>query len=239
MTEARLWAVVPAAGRGARLGGAVPKQYLPVAGRTVIERTLTTLANHPDLAGMVVVRAADDEYWPGLQWDLPVPVYSVVGGAERVHSVLAGLHYLETEVVAAPTDWVLVHDVARPCLRAADLTHLVATLADHPVGGLLAVPVTDTVKRANAAGEVVETISRIGLWRALTPQMFRLEPLRAALTAAVAEGWVPTDESAAMEARGHRPRVVAGAPDNIKITHPEDLALAALFLRNVEGQERQ
>ncbi len=225
----RLWAVVPAAGRGTRFGSEVPKQYGLLTGRTVIEHTLAVLCRHPDLAGVVVALSAGDEYWPRLGLDLPVPLYAVVGGAERVHSVLAALSRLES--LAAPEDWVLVHDVARPCLRDTDLKHLVATLIDHPVGGLLAMPVTDTVKRVNAAGEVLETVSRTGLWRAATPQMFRLEPLRTALHAALAAGWMPTDEAAAMEAQGHRPQVVAGHSDNLKITHPEDLALAELLMQ--------
>ena len=223
-----LWVVVPAAGRGVRLGTELPKQYHPLAGRPIIERTLTTMSRLPDLLGIVVVLAATDRHWEKLKLTLPVPLHTAVGGAERVHSVLAGLRLLAD--IASGDDWVLVHDVARPCLRLSDLEHLVNTLRDHPVGGLLGLPVVDTVKRANADNEVLETVSRVGLWRALTPQMFRLEPLRVALTACLARGLVPTDEAAAMEALGHRPLVVLGNADNIKITHPEDLALAELFL---------
>lgn len=229
MNALRLWAVVPAAGRGVRMGQEVPKQYLPLAGRTVIEHTLERLCSAPYLAGIVVVIAPNDEYWPHLRIDLPVPIYSVTGGAERAHSVQAGLHYLETITVS--NDWILVHDAARPCIRSTDLEHLVATLVDHPVGGLLALPLTDTVKRVALTGEVLATVPRNDLWRAQTPQMFRLRELRLALANAITQGWIPTDESAAMEAAGHQPLVVLGHADNIKITQPQDLALAEIFLR--------
>jgi 2-C-methyl-D-erythritol 4-phosphate cytidylyltransferase/2-C-methyl-D-erythritol 2,4-cyclodiphosphate synthase len=216
------------------MGTEVPKQYLALAGRTVIEHTLARLCAHPALAGVVVAVSPDDVHWPRLRLHLPVPLHTVAGGAERAHSVCAGLDHLET--CADPGDWVLVHDAARPCLRRADLEQLVDTLVDHPVGGLLALPVSDTVKRTDAAGEVLETVPRTGLWRALTPQMFHLRSLREALAVALARGQVPTDESAAMEAAGHRPRVVAGHSDNIKITHPQDLARAELFLRKQESK---
>ncbi|CAK0744399.1 2-C-methyl-D-erythritol 4-phosphate cytidylyltransferase [Gammaproteobacteria bacterium] len=210
------------------MGTEIPKQYLPLAGRTVIEHTLARLCSHPDLTGVVVTLAAGDEYWSHLRMNLPIPIYPVAGGSERVHSVQAGLFYLET--LAAPDDWILVHDAARPCLRPVDLQRLVAALVDHPVGGLLALPISDTVKRANTKGEVLETVPRQELWRALTPQMFRLKHLCAAITMAITQGWTPTDESAAMEMEGYRPLMVAGHADNIKITHYQDLKLAELFL---------
>lgn len=211
------------------MGSEIPKQYLPLAGRTVIEHTLARLCSVENLVGVVVVLSSDDDYWPRLRMDFPVPIYPVVGGAERAHSVLMGLLYLET--LAAADDWVLVHDAARPCLRSMDVKRLIMTLVDHPIGGLLALPVSDTVKRVNLSGEVLETVPRQNLWRALTPQMFHLKDLRVALSTAFAEEWIPTDESAAMEAVGHRPVVVMGHADNIKITQPQDLALAEIFLR--------
>lgn len=211
------------------MGSAVPKQYLPLAGRTVIEHTLERISGAPYLAGIVIALAPDDEYWPRLQLNYPVPIYYVQGGAERVDSVLAGLNYLSE--LAAPDDWVLVHDAARPCLRVTDLEHLVSQLETHPVGGLLALPIADTVKRTTENGRVIATLARVNLWRALTPQMFRFDQLRAALTDALARGDVPTDESAAIEATGLQPQIVIGHADNIKITHAGDLALAELFLR--------
>lgn len=225
----RLWGVLPAAGVGRRMGGDTPKQYLPLHGRPVLAHAVARLARHPDLAAIVVAIAADDPYWPGLDLECPVPVETATGGAERVHSVVNALHHLEGR--ADPDDWVLVHDAARPCLPAADLQRLVAAVVGHPAGGLLAQRMSDTVKRAApGSGEVAETVARDDLWRAQTPQMFRLGPLRRALEAALAAGAVVTDESAAMEAAGFRPLLVEGSPENIKITRPEDLALAAFYL---------
>jgi 2-C-methyl-D-erythritol 4-phosphate cytidylyltransferase len=157
-----------------------------------------------------------------------VEVRTVPGGAERCHSVLNALELLAGH--AAADDWVLVHDAARPCLRPADLACLLDTLAEDPVGGLLAVPVRDTMKRADIGDRVETTVDRNGLWHALTPQMFRLQALREALGKAIAAGVLVTDEAAAMEWAGHRPRLVAGAGDNLKITRPEDLPLAAYYL---------
>lgn len=226
-------AVVPAAGSGRRMGGPVPKQYLEIEGRTVLERTLWRLASHPAVARLVVAVSPGDARFDALRSRLPPRLEVVAGGAERCHSVLAGLEALAAD--APPGDWVLVHDAARPCVRHADLSRMVAALAADPVGGLLAAPVRDTLKRSGANGAIVETVDRSALWHALTPQMFRLGALREAIRAALADGVVVTDEAQAMERSGHSPRVVAGAHDNLKITHPEDLALAALIL---EAQQR-
>ncbi len=228
----RFWAVVPAAGSGRRMGAELPKQYLPLHGRTVIEHTLERLASHPAIAGVVVVLAADDRHFESLGLSLRVPLWRADGGAERCHSVRNALTLLTTR--AGDDDWVLVHDAARPCLRHADLDHLLERLEAHPVGGLLGLPVADTMKRTDADGEVVETVSRERLWRALTPQMFRLGMLRAALDDALAAGELVTDDAAAMERLGHRPRMVEGHGDNLKITRPQDLALAELYLQQQE-----
>ncbi len=216
------------------MDSAIPKQYLPLAGRPVLAHTLERLASHSALAGIVVALGEDDPWWPTLSLTLAVPLHTVQGGAERVHSVLAGLQWLENR--ADPADWVLVHDAARPCLRPTDLEQLVTALAEHPVGGLLALPVSDTMKRTDYQGNIQETVSRTHLWRALTPQMFRLGMLRHALEKALAQGWLPTDEAAAMELAGYSPRVVAGHPDNLKITYPHDLSLAGLFLQEQAGE---
>jgi 2-C-methyl-D-erythritol 4-phosphate cytidylyltransferase len=229
MGQVRYWAVIPAAGTGSRMGARVPKQYLPLAGKRVIEHSLERLGNHPDISGVVVVLAANDPYWRQITPTCAVPLFTVTGGAERFHSVLNGLDRL-TEL-AAPDDWVLVHDAARPCLRLADMDLLMRALADHPVGGLLAIPVTDTVKRADASGTVLETVARDGLWRALTPQMFRLGALHAALSTALRHGRQVTDEAAAMELAAASPRLVRGHDDNIKITSPDDLITAELYLQ--------
>jgi len=229
MSAIRYWAVVPAAGAGRRMGSAIPKQYLPLAGQPVIAHTLDTLLRYPPLAGVVVAISAGDEWWREVAAvrvaDKPLLV--VTGGAERGHSVLNGLEALWER--AHPDDWVLVHDAARPCLSVADLDRLFIELADDAMGGLLAVPVHDTLKQADATGRVAATVNRSQLWRALTPQMFRLGMLRDALRDALARGLTVTDEAAAMEAAGFAPRLVEGRADNLKITRPEDLALAEFY----------
>lgn len=226
----RAWFVVPAAGASRRMGGSTPKQYLPLAGRTVIEHALAPLLATPALAGGVVAIAADDPHWHGLPAALRARVLTVTGGAERCRSVLNGLLALAT--TAADDDWVLVHDAARPCLTVTDLERLIAACADDEVGGLLAAPVADTLKRAaDTDARVVETVARDGLWRALTPQLFRLGLLRRALESALAAGVAPTDEAEAVERLGLRPRLVEGSAQNLKITHPADLELAERLLQ--------
>lgn len=237
MTESgRFWAVIPAAGRGTRMGGGIPKPYLPFAGRTVIEQVLDVFLANGHIAGVTVaVSAADAEWQHCLLRSQGKPVRIVRGGEERAHSVLNALQSLRDEL--RPDDWVLVHDAARPCLHPADLNTLMRTLAGDPVGGLLATPLTDTVKRVGGGGQVLETPERAGLWRALTPQMFRYGLLQAALEAALARGALPTDEAAALESAGHAVRVVEGRGDNLKITRPEDVALAEAILKQ-RGDQR-
>ena len=230
MTTPRYWAMVPAAGAGKRMDSAVPKQYLSLAGRPVIAHTLASLLDHPRIDGVAVAIGAGDEWWPTVAAELNAakPLRVVTGGAERCHSVLNGLEALSEP--AQPEDWVLVHDAARPCLTSGDLDRLIDTLADDPVGGLLAVPVRDTLKQADDAGRVAATVDRSRLWHALTPQMFRLGMLHEALRAALVHGLLVTDEAAALEAAGFAPRLVEGRADNLKITRPEDLALAEFYL---------
>ena len=230
MNSSGHWAIVPAAGIGKRMGSTIPKQYLPLAGRPVIAWTLDTLLHHPRINGLVVAIGAEDEWWPEVAASLAdiKPLRVVTGGAERCHSVLNGLEALRQH--ADLTDWVLVHDAARPCLAVADLDRLMNELADDPVGGLLAAPVRDTLKQADSAGRVATTVDRSRLWHALTPQMFRLGRLRDALNAALARGLLVTDEAGAMEAAGFAPRLIEGRADNVKITRPEDLALAEFYL---------
>jgi 2-C-methyl-D-erythritol 4-phosphate cytidylyltransferase len=196
--------------------------------------TLERLGRYPRLRGLAVGIAADDAYWPTLATDIPNLLTTYVGGAERAQTVLNGLRALET--YAAPDDWVLVHDAARPCVRHADIDSLLVAVAGHADGGLLALPLNDTVKRADHNGCIEETVSRTGLWRALTPQVFRLVALRDALELAMRAGIEITDEASAMEYSGARPRLVHGHADNIKITVPEDLTLAELFLREQERE---
>ena len=198
--------------------------------------TLERLGRYPRLRGLVVGIAADDAYWPTLAMEVPNLLTTYVGGAERAQTVLNGLHALET--FAASDDWVLVHDAARPCVRHADIDSLLAAVTGHADGGLLALPLSDTVKRADHNGCVEDTVPRSGLWRALTPQVFRLTALRDALESALRAGVDITDEASAMEYSGARPRLVHWHADNIKVTVPEDLALAELFLQEQEREIR-
>jgi 2-C-methyl-D-erythritol 4-phosphate cytidylyltransferase len=220
-----LWCVVPAAGKGLRVGGDLPKQYLPLSGRTVMQCTLDRLCQLP-VEAVIVPVAAGDTRAATLDYRDAALLRFVPGGAERADSVLAGLESIANQ--AADEDWVLVHDVARPCVRIEDIEHLLAVVADHPVGGLLANRVRDTMKRG-LGDEVVETVDRAGLWHALTPQVFRFGLLREALLAARAAGRTVTDEAQAVELRGEKPLLVEGARDNIKITYPEDLQIAEAY----------
>ena len=231
-----LWAVVPAAGGGTRLGADRPTPYVLLRGRPILLHTLDRLGSYPRLRGMMVGIATDDVYWPTLDASAPKLLGAYRGGVHRAQTVLNGL--LALAPYAAPNDWVLVHDAARPCLRHADIDSLLAAVAGHADGGLLALPLSDTLKRANPNGTVAETVIRAGLWRALTPQVFPFAALRAALQAALRAGVEITDEASAMEYTGACPRLVLGHADNIKITLPGDLALAELYLREQEIEHR-
>ncbi|WP_426149241.1 2-C-methyl-D-erythritol 4-phosphate cytidylyltransferase [Pseudomonas sp. DC3000-4b1] len=217
------WVVIPAAGVGSRMGADRPKQYLTLAGKTLIEHTLECFLGHPDLRGLVVSLAAHDPWWPGLAYAEHPSIHRAEGGKERCDSVLAALLKLN-ELGAGSRDWVLVHDAARPNLAANDLERLLSELAHDEVGGLLAVPAKDTLKRVDATGRVAETLDRSLVWHAFTPQMFRLGPLQRALADALVAGVTITDEACAMEWAGHAPRLIEGRADNIKVTRPEDLA---------------
>jgi len=226
--ENNYWVVIPAAGVGKRMQADRPKQYLPLCGKSVIEQTLSCFSHHPQIAGIVVVLSASDPYWPELDLHSDVPLHRAEGGSERCHSVLNGLDVVAQ--YAADDDWVLVHDAARPCLSRLDLEHLIATAAADEVGGILAVPVRDTMKHATDDNRIDHTVDRQGLWHALTPQMFRLDLLRSALQQALADGFEVTDEASAIEHVGLQPKLVEGSARNIKITRPEDLALAEFYL---------
>lgn len=226
--QIRYHAVIPAAGVGKRFGAGMPKQYLMLAGRCIQQHTLDRLAAMPEISQLVVAVSAEDARAELLPYAQRERLHFVTGGAERMDSVLAGLHALRVRG-AGDDDWVLVHDVARPLVRPVDVRRLLTTLADDPVGGILANPVRDTMKRGDADG-IVATVPRDQLWHALTPQMFRLGLLARALEVALAEQAIVTDEASALERLGHRPRLVEGARDNLKITFPDDLALAEALL---------
>lgn len=216
------WAVIPAAGVGARMRADRPKQYLRLGERTVLEHTLDCFLGHPTLKGLVVCLAEDDPWWPTLACASDPRIARAPGGCERADSVLSGLLHLLT-LGAHEDDWVLVHDAARPNLSRADLNLLLGELAEDPVGGLLAVPARDTLKRADKDGRVRETIDRSVIWQAYTPQMFRLGQLHRCLADALVSRANITDEASALEWAGLAPRLVEGRADNLKITRPEDL----------------
>ena len=225
------WAIMPAAGRSTRFGSGTPKQYLTVAGLTLIEHSLRALLGHPEVDGVMVALSPDDPYWAGWREMEGKPVYTCLGGAERADSVLAALQALPATV--SEDQWVLVHDAARPCLRAVDLSRLIAIGQADPIGAILAVPVRDTIKRADDQSRSNMTEPREALWRALTPQMFRRGGLTRALQAAMRVGATITDEAMAMERLGLKPRLVEGSEDNIKVTTPADLALAEFILKRM------
>jgi 2-C-methyl-D-erythritol 4-phosphate cytidylyltransferase len=226
----RYWLVMPAAGSGTRFGGSLPKQYAALAGRTVIEWALAPFVDDARCARVVVALAAEDRHFAGLA--LAGRILRVAGGAERSDSVRGALAALAGS--AADEDWVLVHDAVRPCLGGGELERLLAGLAGHPVGGLLAVRVSDTIKRGAGAGEsvaVCATVERAELWRALTPQMFRYRALCDALDAAHTAGRKPSDEAQALEWQGAAPQLIVGEASNLKITTAADLELAEAILR--------
>ena len=222
------FAIVPAAGSGARMASDRPKQYLPLLGQPMIRHALATLCAAPEIDKVFVILSVDDAEWGRYDWrDLePKLVPLFCGGPTRADSVLAGLRAIADE--AAASDWVLVHDAARPCLASWHIDKLVRELAHDEVGGLLGVPVADTLKRADEHRHVAATVPRDSLWQAQTPQMFRYVMLRRALEGARNV----TDEASAIEAAGLRPRLIEGDATNLKVTYPLDLHLAEWILNN-------
>jgi 2-C-methyl-D-erythritol 4-phosphate cytidylyltransferase len=229
MMNDSVWAVVPAAGTGSRMQADKPKQYLPLDGQPVLWHTLTRLLNHPRIEGVVIALSEGDPYWTELHIDSTKPVLTATGGAQRSDSVLSALSTLQEHSSLDP--WVLVHDAARPCLRAEDIDKMLAELSEDRVGGILGIQVTDTVKRVSTNGRIERTVSRDGLWRAATPQMFKLDNLKQALEQCQRAHYSVTDEASAMEYCGQQAKMVEGHADNIKITLPKDLALASLFMQ--------
>ena len=231
--EVAFWAVVPAAGVGRRMRQQCPKQYLDLLGKTILERTLDRLLGHAGLSGVVVAISEGDAYWPEIAARYQDErLHVAAGGKERCDSVLNAL--ISLKQFARDDDWVLVHDAARPCLSDGDLNTLITRLQHDEVGGILGVPVADTLKRVSD-DNIDVTVDRSGLWRALTPQMFRLGLLSQTLSAAIDEGVSVTDESSAIEWAGYNSKMVEGSPENIKITLPQDLWLAACYLNHEKG----
>jgi len=222
------WIIVPAAGVGRRFGGDIPKQYQQLLGKSVIEHTLERLLQLQDVQ-IVVAVSSEDTLWQTLSVFQNPRIQTTLGGEERADSVRLALEYLQGK--AQRDDWVLVHDVARPCVRVQDIQNLIKKLASHKVGGVLATPVSDTVKRVLNESNIDSTEDRSQLWAAQTPQMFGYGLLLESLQKAVQQQYRPTDESAAIEQLGYTPCVVEGSRDNIKITRLEDMAIAEAIMK--------
>jgi len=238
----KVWVVIPAAGIGKRMQSDIPKQYLTIDEKTILEHTLNCFTSHPDVAGIIVVLSSDDYYWKKIKLSAEAskkPLYTVEGGKERSDSVMQGLDYLAMVERLDDESWVMVHDAARPCLLKKDIDALLSIRSDSCVGGILASPVRDTMKRAVAGGDVeknaeknviFQTESRENLWHALTPQLFRLGELKEALETCLEKGIVITDEASALEAVDKQVELVEGSSNNIKVTQATDLELATLLL---------
>ncbi|MGQ0578863.1 MAG: 2-C-methyl-D-erythritol 4-phosphate cytidylyltransferase [Betaproteobacteria bacterium] len=226
----RYLALIPAAGTGSRMGQTLPKQYLPILNRPLLYHSIAHLCAHALVERVYVVLAAADRWFNEYDWNpfaaKLVPLYA--GGESRAETVRNGLQRIERE--AAGDDWILVHDAARPCVTPELLDRLIGEIGADETGGLLAVPLADTLKRANSTARVVATEPRTGLWQAQTPQMFRYSLLRRALQSV--DPADITDEASAIERLGMQPRLIASDITNLKVTYPEDLALAELILKN-------
>ena len=229
-----IWAVLPAAGIGRRMGSTIPKQYLPIDGVPVLLHSLRRLRAVKKIEKIVVVIHPEDSRWAELQIsnsaEFDRHIITVMGGDERYQSVLNGLTAMSG--FAAEDDWVLVHDAVRPCVRTSDIESLIQEVSKKSIGGLLGSPVDNTLKRVDRELAVIETVDRGSYWNALTPQMFHFADLKEAIEAVVLSGEPVTDEAAAMEAAGFKPIMVAGSKDNIKITVDADLVLASQILES-------
>ena len=233
-----VWAIVPAAGIGARMSADRPKQYIDVAGKTILEYTLNGLLSCHFIDAIQLCVSSSDEYWQHIknskemQSDRLLP--TVEGGETRADSVLAGLEALSD--IANDHDWVMVHDAARPCITQVLLTRMYDLLASTDVGGILAVPVADTLKKANQQSDVIDvenTIDRNQLWAAQTPQMFRFGLLKSSLASALENHLEITDEASALEKAGFTPKIVPSVRSNIKVTYPEDVDLVKFYLQQL------
>ena len=231
----KLWGVMPAAGAGTRMELGFPKQYLKIAGKTVIEHSIEVMLGLDELAQLTVCLSADDDRFSALRYD-DERLSTTLGGETRAQSVLNGLIAIESQ--AEPNDWVLVHDAARPCLQPSMLEHLVVSLREEETGGILAIPAKDTLKLAGPSEQnddqggplVIRTLDRSKVWLAQTPQMFRYKVLLSALNYCIENGLKVTDEASALEQAGYAVKLIAGSAANIKVTNPEDQRLAEFLL---------
>ncbi len=221
-----VWAIIPASGIGQRMQSELPKQYLPLVDKTIIEHTLDRLLSHPEIAGAVVVLSAKDKYWANLNYQTQSkkPLVFAQGGVLRHQSVFNGLEKLFTDI--SQDCYALVHDAVRPLVTINDLNRLIEVARQHSAGALLGAPIADTIKQLNVDGNINQTMNRTGLWRAFTPQVFKADLLLDALKFVIENKLEITDDASAVEAMGQSPKLVLGSAENIKITLPEDLMLA-------------
>jgi len=233
--NAPVWAVIPAAGSGSRMQSDIAKQYLRFQGKTIIEHCLDRLLSHPQIEGAIVVISEDDRFWDGLGYNPDKPVFTTNGGSERQHSVYNGLIALQSRI--GSDAFALVHDAVRPLVSHLDLSGVIDAARQHAAGAILASRVTDTLKLQAASMVIANTLSREGLWRALTPQVFQLQVLLEALKKIIDEQLAITDDAQAVELSGYAPKLVAGSADNFKITTPGDLALAEMVWLNQRDQQ--
>ncbi len=221
--------IIPAAGTGARMENVLPKQYLQLAGQPIISHIIQTFFNHPRIASIHLALSPKDAFWNSLSLNSGSRLHiHYTGGNSRSETVLNTLEAIDVD----DNDWILVHDAARPGLSNKALTRLLDTLGDDDVGGLLALPVADTIKKSNEVNQVEKTVSRQNLWQAQTPQMFRCTTLKQALIDFEGQ---PTDEAEVIEAMGLSPKLVLGELKNLKVTYPEDLALLEVLFEKSEG----
>ena len=234
MNKPQAWAIIPASGVGQRMQARLPKQYLKIADKTIIEYTLDKMLSHDAICGAIVVLDTNDKHWDNLNYQAHKPLLLATGGKQRQHSVFNGLQKLRWTI--NQDCLVLVHDAVRPLVSHADISHLIAAAHQHSDGAVLAAPVADTLKQQDQQGNIDQTISRAGLWRAFTPQGFRASLLHKALQYAIDKQHAVTDDASALEAIGLKPQLVLGSVENIKITLPEDLALATQILNHQQAR---
>lgn len=229
INKPKYWVVIPAAGVGLRMGKDKPKQYISIKGKTILEHTLHCFLQRQDIEAIVVTISKEDEYFSKLSLSKDKKIIIAPGGKERFESVFSALSKLRSK--ADDNDWVLVHDAARPCLSQQAINRLLKKLSGNEVGGILAMPCKDTMKLASStANEIEKTLNRDKIWHAQTPQMFRYKKLLLALESTIKKNSIVTDEAMAMELSGYKPSLINGNPENIKITHIDDLKHANLYL---------
>ena len=225
----KYWVVIPAAGIGRRMGGDIPKQYVSVNGKTIVEHTIDNFIGRKEIENICIAISESDKYWPALPISKNKKMITTIGGSERYESVYNGLCALKDK--ANNDDWVLVHDAVRPCLKKSIIDRLITDINSNDVGGILALPCFETMKKVNNNRHIEETINREIIWRAQTPQVFKYKKLLLAIENAINENIHITDEAMAMEILNYKPIVIMGDEKNIKITHQTDLKHLELFLK--------